>query len=194
MTHCKRVFNFLGIKYPLKSRIGGIRNSASRTFRKLSSGAGGAAICAKGGALTRRRAFKNARCRGGGRSQAPESAGAVERSMWRRCGVVAVRSPSAQPRERVGATSDRLTLLGSGAGGWWAHLGLNQGPPRCERGALPLSYAPIPDFARRPGPGLWKGQGFRGAPVSCQASPGPRRRDLVTGARILTRDTAAKAC
>lgn len=24
----------------------------------------------------------------------------------------------------------------------WAHLGLNQGPPACEAGALPLSYAP----------------------------------------------------
>jgi hypothetical protein len=25
---------------------------------------------------------------------------------------------------------------------WWAHLGSNQGPPACEAGALPLSYAP----------------------------------------------------
>ncbi len=24
----------------------------------------------------------------------------------------------------------------------WAHLGSNQGPPACEAGALPLSYAP----------------------------------------------------
>ena len=26
--------------------------------------------------------------------------------------------------------------------GWWARVGSNHGPPRCERGALPLSYAP----------------------------------------------------
>ena len=26
---------------------------------------------------------------------------------------------------------------------WWARLGLNQRPPRCQRGALPLSYAPL---------------------------------------------------
>ncbi len=31
--------------------------------------------------------------------------------------------------------------------GWWAHVGLNHGPPRCERGALPLSYAPLPGVA-----------------------------------------------
>ena len=30
----------------------------------------------------------------------------------------------------------------------WAHLGLNQGPPRCERGALPLSYAPFAPSGR----------------------------------------------
>ena len=26
---------------------------------------------------------------------------------------------------------------------WWARLGLNQRPLRCQRSALPLSYAPI---------------------------------------------------
>ena len=26
--------------------------------------------------------------------------------------------------------------------GWWARLGLNQRPLRCQRSALPLSYAP----------------------------------------------------
>ena len=30
-----------------------------------------------------------------------------------------------------------------GALRWWARLGLNQRPPRCQRGALPLSYAPF---------------------------------------------------
>src|SRR5690606_6893868 len=30
---------------------------------------------------------------------------------------------------------------------WWAYLGLNQGPPRCQRGALPLSYTPLPRSA-----------------------------------------------
>jgi hypothetical protein len=29
----------------------------------------------------------------------------------------------------------------------WAYLGLNQGPPACEAGALPLSYTP----GKRPG-------------------------------------------
>src|SRR5205823_893939 len=28
------------------------------------------------------------------------------------------------------------------AGFWWAHVGSNHGPPACEAGALPLSYAP----------------------------------------------------
>ena len=27
--------------------------------------------------------------------------------------------------------------------GWWARLGSNQQPPRCQRDALPLSYAPF---------------------------------------------------
>ena len=26
---------------------------------------------------------------------------------------------------------------------WWARLGSNQQPPRCQRDALPLSYVPI---------------------------------------------------
>ena len=30
---------------------------------------------------------------------------------------------------------------------WWARLGLNQRPLRCQRSALPLSYAPVADSA-----------------------------------------------
>lgn len=30
---------------------------------------------------------------------------------------------------------------------WWAHVDLNHGPPRCERGALPLSHAPKSAFS-----------------------------------------------
>src|SRR5215470_11183922 len=32
---------------------------------------------------------------------------------------------------------------------WWAHLDSNQGHPACKAGALPLSYAPAPQW--RPG-------------------------------------------
>src|SRR5690606_16860010 len=35
-------------------------------------------------------------------------------------------------------------IFGKRIGGWWARLGLNQRPPPCEDGALPLSYAPDP--------------------------------------------------
>src|SRR6266480_3701541 len=37
-----------------------------------------------------------------------------------------------------------LSIAGgqAGAGGWWARLGSNQRPLRCQRSALPLSYAP----------------------------------------------------
>src|SRR5205814_5248473 len=41
------------------------------------------------------------------------------------------------------ARMSRNRLLGRG----WAYLGLNQGPPACEAGALPLSYTP----GKRPG-------------------------------------------
>ena len=74
--------------------------------------------------------------------------------------------PRTQPGRRAGNTAElRLTSGAAGAlrrdhavsacrptsaprhdaGPWfgrWAHLGLNQGPPACEAGALPLSYAP----------------------------------------------------
>ena len=33
-------------------------------------------------------------------------------------------------------------LRSLGEAGWWARLGLNQRPLRCQRSALPLSYAP----------------------------------------------------
>ncbi len=37
-----------------------------------------------------------------------------------------------------------LTAMGGHGdkGSWWARLDLNQRPPACETGALPLSYAP----------------------------------------------------
>ncbi len=48
-------------------------------------------------------------------------------------------------RERVAGTAQAPG--GFGNVGRWAYLGLNQGPPACEAGALPLSYTP----GKRPG-------------------------------------------
>ena len=43
-----------------------------------------------------------------------------------------------RPGRRVLSASKTGRSIGTA----WAHLGLNQGPPACEAGALPLSYAP----------------------------------------------------
>jgi len=44
----------------------------------------------------------------------------------------------------IPGTHDSLnhTVSAQPCGSEWAHLGSNQGPPACEAGALPLSYAP----------------------------------------------------
>ena len=58
--------------------------------------------------------------------------------------------------KRIGRASDeesafsasehdcRQTVLRRTEEAWWARQGLNLRPPRCEHGALPLSYAPTP--------------------------------------------------
>ena len=53
-------------------------------------------------------------------------------------GVAAARKAAAECRREPAARAPK----GSRAGAQWAHLGSNQGPPACEAGALPLSYAP----------------------------------------------------
>ena len=48
------------------------------------------------------------------------------------------------PRRRSGKTVSKQKV------GWWAHVGSNHGPLRCQHSALPLSYAPIRPAERRP--------------------------------------------
>ena len=58
------------------------------------------------------------------------------------CQAEAANSPPSLLRS-CGVTAFSLISLGSISGeGWWARLGSNQRPLRCERSALPLSYAP----------------------------------------------------
>jgi hypothetical protein len=51
----------------------------------------------------------------------------------------------------TGAPSPLTTTLCFGTGfKWWARLGSNQRPLRCQRSALPLSYAPTIDWPEKP--------------------------------------------
>src|SRR5215210_6669109 len=68
----------------------------------------------------------------------------------------------------------------------WAHLGSNQGPPACEAGALPLSYAPRAGSlaGRTVGTMGLPGRAKRGAsgslnPQSALAGPNPFPRGLL---------------
>ena len=40
---------------------------------------------------------------------------------------------------------------------WWAQLGLNQRPLRCQRSALPLSYAPHNKYGQKIGFCVYRG-------------------------------------
>jgi hypothetical protein len=59
----------------------------------------------------------------------------------------------------------------------WAHLGSNQGPPACEAGALPLSYAPGRNR------GAWKEclALLPPGPDAVHTLPPPRPRDGTNG-------------
>src|SRR5919109_41112 len=52
---------------------------------------------------------------------------------------------------------------------WWARHGLNMRPPRCQRGALPLSYAP--------------GNGGQGPAIEDDTGPAAER-DLASSFRL----------
>ena len=69
----------------------------------------------------------------------------------RRIGEVAGKRPGSRPGYRLGDCLTILALSRPKADGpprfpkgvrWWARLGLNQRPLRCQHSALPLSYAP----------------------------------------------------
>ena len=70
-------------------------------------------------------------------------------------GGVAERTPfhGAEPRSQQGRRDFpchapmKARADARADGGWWARLGLNQRPLRCQRSALPLSYAPVADGA-----------------------------------------------
>jgi hypothetical protein len=88
---------------------------------------------------------------------------------------------SCQSRERSRSSLDRRhgEPLDLRAFSRWAHLGSNQGPPACEAGALPLSYAPrelivAGSVATLGGPGRAK-RGASGSlnPQSAPAGPNP---------------------
>ncbi len=60
-----------------------------------------------------------------------------------------IRLPAKTEELRQHSRRDTISLRGQTAklpqcrqAGWWARLGLNQRPLRCQRSALPLSYAP----------------------------------------------------
>ena len=59
---------------------------------------------------------------------------------------------------------------------WWAHVGSNYGPPPCQGGALPLSYAPRRSWASNRKSGLRQGAGrrpFRPRPSARLPGRGP---------------------
>ena len=66
-----------------------------------------------------------------------------QRPLWPKPTRSSSRPPRSAHRSRFGVRL-RRSLLRVRA---WAYLGLNQGPPACEAGALPLSYTP----GKRPG-------------------------------------------
>ena len=115
-----------------------------------------------------------------------------QRPLWPKPTPSSSRPPHSARRSRFGVRL-RRSLLRVRA---WAYLGLNQGPPACEAGALPLSYTPgkrpgmLADEACRsepPAPGAGDGRrqedGVRlaapppsGAPPGCRARSRPARR------------------
>src|SRR3954467_15316857 len=62
----------------------------------------------------------------------------------------------------------------------WAYLGLNQGPPACEAGALPLSYTP----GKRPGMLAEGPAGRQSDPPAPGAGDGGRQDDSVRLAHL----------
>src|ERR1700755_960096 len=68
-----------------------------------------------------------------------DAANALEKLVRASCAPLARRSKYTAIRNRKEIQRD----------GWWAHKGSNLGPLPCEGNALPLSYAPGNDGARR---------------------------------------------
>lgn len=95
---------------------------------------------------------------------APAQAGVLPRRSNRRSQMIRVEKRCVVACAAVGGEAKPTRYLK-----WWARLGSNQRPLRCERSALPLSYAPLANAARLPDAGFRRdGDSAGGAAVKLQ--------------------------